>query len=295
MATGKKPSRSTPSGSRRGRGLAPPGRGRGPGDQFPDGIGVIKKPVMGQRDPIELPQRYYDFNFIMAHFPAPIWGVRKLLPDDDTLVPVEIVPGLAIVSLAGFEYRQMKTLQPYNEVAVMVPVRHQPETRIPLLPLLWPDEFEVAFWVYHLPVTTQEACAAGLTIWNLPKVVAKITFEDVGWMRHCTLEEDGQHVLTLRSRIDETQFDERAFYALSIQKGKLLRSLVDTQAEYHAWFTPGGASFELGTHPVARRLRSVGIWNIAVAGLYASSARSRLHEGVALPRRPPPRRGRSGR
>jgi hypothetical protein len=249
---------------------------------------------MGQKRPVELPQRYYDFSFIMAHFPAPLWGVRKLLPDDDALVPVEIVPGLAIVSLAAFEYRQMATLQPYNEVAVMVPVRHQPETRIPLLPLLWPDEFEVAFWVDHLPVTTQEACAAGLTIWNLPKVVADIRFKDIGWMRHCSLYEDGQHVLTLSSRIDETQFDARAFYALSMQGGKLLRSLVDTQADYHAWFSPGGASFRLGSHPRARRLRSVGIWNIAVAGLYASSARSRLHPGIVLPRRrePSARRGR---
>jgi hypothetical protein len=249
---------------------------------------------MGQRRPVELPQRYYDFSFIMAHFPAPIWGVRKLLPDDDTLVPVEIVPGLAIVSLAAFEYRQMATLQPYNEVAVMVPVRHQPETRIPLLPLLWPDEFEVAFWVHHLPVTTEEARAAGLTIWNLPKVVADIRFKDVGWMRHCSLHEDGQHVLTLSSRIDETRRDARAFYALSMQRGKLLRSLVDTQADYHAWFVPGGASFRLGNHPKARLLRSVGMWNVAVAGLYASSARSRLHPGVVLPRRPalPPGRRR---
>ncbi len=283
MATGKKPSRSSPSGSRRGRGQ-PPKRRQGPGIQFPDGIAVVDRPVLGQRRPVELPQRYYNFSFIMAHFPAPIWGVRKLLPDDEDLVPIEIVPGLAIVSLAAFEYRKMATLAPYNEVAVMVPVRHRPETRIPLLPLLWPDEFEVAFWVHHLPVTTREACAAGLGIWNLPKVVADIRFEDVGWMRHCSLREDGQDVLTLSSRIDETRFDARAFYALSIQRGKLLRSLVDTQAEYHAWFTPGGASFTLGTHPRARQLRSVGMWNIAVAGLYASSARSRLHPGVVLPR-----------
>lgn len=267
------------------------------GPKFPRGIPVKKHVLKHPGRPsisVDLPQFYFDFSFIMAHFPAPTSRVRSLLPDK-SLVPVEIVPGLAVVSLAAFEYRVMATLAPYNEVAVMVPVRHEPEFNIPLLPLFSPDDYDVAFWVHHLPVTTREARDVGLDVWNLPKVMADITFEDVGWMRHCKLREDGQDVLTLTAQMAETQLEARPFYALSIRNGQLLRSLVDTQAEYYSWFVPGRASFSLGNHPVARQLRSLRICNFAIAGLYAASARSRLHPGEVIPSLPPARAGRGRR
>jgi hypothetical protein len=251
--------------------------------EFPDGIAVTQHQftVDDRTHDIELPQRYYDFSFILAHFPAPSRGLRGLLPDD-RLDLVEIVPGLGVLSLAAFEYRHMATLQPYNEVAVMVPVRWEPKTSVPLLPLLWPDEYRVGFWVHHLPVTTQEACDAGVAVWGLPKVVAKITFQDVGWTRRCELWEDGEHVLTLSARTGETRRQPRRFSAISCLNGELLTALVDTRAEYYAWNVPGQASFTLGTHPVAETLRHLDVQNFAIAGLFAFAARSRLHPGRVL-------------
>jgi Acetoacetate decarboxylase (ADC) len=251
-----------------------------PSAVFPDGIPVVdvEITVNGQPHIVEVPQRYYDWSFIMAHFPASSRRVRDLVPVDD-LEPVEIVPGLAVLTLAGFEYRHMATLQPYNEVAVMVPVRFRPKCRIPLLPLLKPDDYDVGFWVHHLPVTTQEACNAGIQIWGLPKGVADITFQDVGWSRRCELREGGQHVLTLSSATGETRAESRRFFAYSRRNGELLRSLVDTRAQYYAWNVPGRASFTLGPHPVAQEVRELDPHNLAIAGLFAFSARSRLHPG----------------
>lgn len=252
-------------------------------DEFPDGIAVTKETVIVGKHTVhvELPQRYYDWSFVMTHFPAPTHRVRALLPDD-RLVAVEIVPGLAVVTLAAFDYRKMATLAPYKEFAIMVPVRYRPERNIPFLPLLCPDAYDVGFWVHHLPVTTQEACDVGIGVWGLPKVVAEIEFRDVGWSRQCELWEDGDHVLTLSSHMGETRREARQFSAFSVLEGVLLKSLVDTRGQYHAWNVPGMASFELGTHPVADQLRDLEVQNLAFAGLFAFSAKSRLHPGVVL-------------
>lgn len=254
---------------------------------FPDGIAVMPELVTvdGRTHLVELPQCYYDFSFIMANFPASARKIRRLLPTD-SLEPVEIVPGVAVVTLAAFEYRTMATLQPYREVAVMMPVRFEPESRVPLLPLLWPDDYDVGFWVHHLPVTTQEACDVGVGVWGLPKVVADITFQDVGWMRECTLREDGQHVLTLSATLGEPRAAARQFYAFSMHNGQLLKSLVDTRAQYYEWKVPGRASFRLGTHDVAQDVRELDVQNFAIAGLTAFSARSRLHPGEVLAPQP---------
>jgi hypothetical protein len=250
---------------------------------FPDGIPVEERPLgSGSRSGrFELPQRYYDWSFIMAHFPAPTARVRELLPDA-RLAPVQIVPGLAVITLAAFDYRRMATLAPYGEFAVMVPVRYKPAWDPPLLPLLSPDRYKVGFWVHHLPVTTPEARAAGVEFWGLPKVVAKIEFSDVGWMRRCKLHEDGKHVVTLSSAMGETRSERRDFYAYSILNGVLLRARVETRAEYHEWNVPGQASFELGTHPIAETLRGLGMRNVAIAGLFAFTARSRLYPGAPV-------------
>lgn len=253
-------------------------------EPFPDGIPIAEHEVTlgGHVRPVELPQRYYDWSFIMAHFPAPTHRVRELLPDS-RLVSVELVPGISVVSLAAFEYRRMATLQPYNEFAVMVPVRYQPECNIPFLPMLLPERYDVGFWVHHLPVTTQEACDVGLGIWGLPKVVADdISFRDVGWMRECELHEDGEHVLTLSAPMGETRSEARRFYAFSILDGELLKALVDTRGQYYTWSVPGRASFSLGQHEVAQELRELEVRNIAIAGLFTSSTKSRLHPGTVV-------------
>lgn len=252
----------------------------GAGAPFPDGVAVGVRPIVvdGVPEPFEVPQRYYDFSFTMAHFPAPTRLVRALLPDEG-LQPVQIVPGLAAITVAAFEYRVMATLSPYNEVAVMVPVRYRPGRNPPLLPWLWPEAYDVGFWIDHLPVTTEQARVAGVTVWGLPKVLGEIIFEDVGWTRRCRLREDGRDVLVLSAATGETRFEARAFHAYSRLNGMLLESLVDTRGQYHASLGPGSASLELGSHPVASRLRATRVQNVAVGGLFGFTVKSVLHPG----------------
>ena len=58
---------------------------------------------------------------MMASFPVPAKNVRGLLPTDK-IRPAQMLPGTAVMTLLGIEYRQPEDVQPYNEFAVLIHV-----------------------------------------------------------------------------------------------------------------------------------------------------------------------------
>jgi hypothetical protein len=232
--------------------------------------------------PFELPQRYYDWSMMLASFPAPASRVRRLLPSEK-LAPVQIVPGLGLVTLAAFEYRQAATLAPYNEVAIMIPVRCQARVNLPLLPLLFPHWFkDLGFYVHHLPVTTQEACDVGVSVWGFPKFVADIQFHEDGGVRRCHLRQDGKHILTFEVKIPRSETEQfKDYLAYPVKENHLLKTQVQSKARYAERRLPFGASFSLGEHPIADELRALRPWKIALGRLYGVQAKSLLNEASA--------------
>ncbi len=233
--------------------------------------------VEGRSHTFELPQRYYDFGFIMAHFPAPSWTVRPLLPSPQ-LRPVTVVPGLALISIAVFEYHKVENLAPYNEVAVMVPVRYNPALNVPLLPLLRPTAFkDLGFYIYRLPVTTQQACDVGVGLWNFPKTVDEITSKGSATEHECQWSRDGQVVLTLGVRKGLPVARAVDFVAYPRKGNAILRTLVQTRGDYFQTLLPGGARLRLGSHPLADELRGLRIIPLALGRTYVPHAQSLLH------------------
>jgi hypothetical protein len=229
--------------------------------------------------PFELPQRYYDWSMMLASFPASASRVRRLLPSTK-LAPVQIVPGLGLVSLAAFEYRQAATLAPYNEVAIMIPVRCQARVNFPLLPLLFPSWFkDLGFYVVHLPVTTQEACDIGVSLWGFPKFVADIRFREEEGVRRCHLRHDGKHILTFEAKVPRNEAERfKDYLAYPVKDDYLLKTQVQTKARYAERRFPFGASFQLGDHPIAEQIRELRPWQIALGRLYGVQAKSLLNE-----------------
>jgi len=226
---------------------------------------------------VELPQRYYDFGFIMAHFPAPSWKVRRLLPSRH-LQPVMVVPGLALVSIAAFEYRDMEDLEPYNEVAVMVPVRHDPAINVPLLPLLFTEAYkDLGFYIHCLPVTTQQACDVGVGLWNFPKTVETITFMESPTTRECQWSRDGNVILTLEVRKGSPRTRAISYVAYPRKDDAIVRTLDQTRGQYFQTLFPGGARLRLGAHPLADELRKIGMIPLAFGRTYVPHAQSLLH------------------
>ncbi len=242
-------------------------------------IKTISVTTAGRTWPFELPQHYLDWSMIMAHFPAWTSKVRRRLPSAK-LQPVQIVPGLAMVSLAAFEYREAATLAPYNEVAIMIPVRCQAKCNLPLLPLLFPHRFkDLGFYIFHLPVTTQEACDIGIDHWGFPKFVADIKFHSGGGVRRCDLQYEGRQVLTLEQNIPSSETAQSMdFLAYPVKNGDLLKTLVHTKARYAKCRLPFGAKCTLGNHPIADELRGLGMWRHAFGRLYGVRAESLLND-----------------
>lgn len=224
---------------------------------------------------VDVPQRYDEWTLLLAHFPVPTRAVRSWIPAD-ALVPLEYVPGTAVVTLAAFEYLRPATLAPYNEVAIAVPVRPVLNDRGAYASLFQTGASGLGFWVHLLPVTTAESRDVGVSVWGLPKVVARIDFKELHWARRVSLIEGNKPVLTLQAPTGPTREVSQQFTIYSILHGALVRSRIEAHGPLYAWDTAGQASFELGEHPIADELRAMKLRNFAVAGMYGVGLRGTL-------------------
>lgn len=231
---------------------------------------------------IRLPERYLDWSWMNAFFPASAARVRRLLPSDK-LKPFLIMPGVSMVSLTAMEYRKIADVAPYNEFSLSVPVQYEPLMNVPGLPVLFHPLFsprwyrKFGMYIRHLPVTTQGARDFGVEIWGYPKFVAEISFEDRGATRRCRLRSKGKDIVVLDVGKMATKEQRIDFYTYSVKDGRLLRTPVQTQGEYGITRMPGGASYALGDHPLAQELRSLGMGKTAVGRIYAPQVQSMLN------------------
>jgi hypothetical protein len=243
-------------------------------ETFFDQVELEELEVSGHR--VQAPFRYLDWSSITAHFPAPVAKVQELLPSGK-LVPAQLRPGTAVVTLIAMEYREMVDLEPYNEFAVAVPVLYEPGLNIPALPLLFPGWFKgFGLYVHHLPVTTEQARVGGVEIYGFPKFLAEISFEETGDSVRSQLTVEGTHVVTLEADKlpAKSRRMELAFY--TVKEGKLLRTLVPIQGQIGSTSRGGGASYTLGDHPIAGELRALGLSETAVSRLYLAQVQSLL-------------------
>jgi hypothetical protein len=235
---------------------------------------------------VTAPARYYDFAAITAVFPASAGRVRALLPTD-RLRLVCLLPGVTAVALAAMEYRRWSARadgaedEPYNEVAVMVPVLAAPAVNVLALPLVVPNRFKTFGWYVHrLPVTTALARDAGIEALGLPKFLAEITFTETARTRSCRLRADGREILTLEveklparpRRIDD--------HIYGIRDGVPLRTRFETEGKYGIASFRGGASYTLGDHPIAEEMRELKMGHMALQRQYAPHVQALLHAPV---------------
>jgi hypothetical protein len=222
------------------------------------------------------PVRYEDAALIQAAFPVSADEVAKLLPSP-RLKPVQFVPSMATLAIFAAEYRRVVEIQPYNEVGVMVPVLYAPHVNIPLLPALFPERFPgLAYYVYALPVTTEEARDGGIEFWGLPKFLAEIAFEDTPSIRRCSLQAEGKDILTLEVEKGPTTRTQDNTPLYSVKNGWLLKTVAQWEGEYNIRQFQGGATLTLGDHPLAETLRCLRIRSRAVYRGYAPMAEGLL-------------------
>ncbi|MCG8588292.1 MAG: acetoacetate decarboxylase family protein, partial [Proteobacteria bacterium] len=165
------------------------------------------------------------------------------------------------LSLAAIDYRD-NDLGDYNEVSIAFFVR--PRGDRPAIPYLGNllDLFRgrLGTFIYRLPVNQSFTRDAGEGIWGFPKTVEQIDMEKTATSCTCRLVMDGQHVLTVTlPRGGERTMSGSSLCTYTLIDGAPHRTRF-TQGGTGTGFGRGsGVALELGGHPLAEELRSLGL------------------------------------
>jgi acetoacetate decarboxylase len=167
----------------------------------------------------------------------------------DAFEITESAPGRCQLSLAVIDYRD-NDLGDYDEIGVILFVKPRGSAND-----------EAGTYIAHLPVDQAFTCEAGRTIWGFPKSVEDIDIAYGERSMTATLRMDGS--LVLRVTLPRGGDDEMP--ALPMTTYTLIDGVPHATA-----FTQGGtgsqvvaggegASLELGDHPLAKQLASLGL------------------------------------
>lgn len=195
-----------------------------------------------------------------ATYLVPAAAARRLLPGPEIDV-VEFAPGRALLSLAMIDYRD-NDLGDYNEFSIALFVRARRAPRgIPYLGS-WIAFLRghVATYIKHLPVNQAFTCEAGRTIWGFPKSVEDVAITVEGGRATARLAMDGRHVLTFSLPAGGTKkIPEAALETYSYINGVAHTTAFRSTATDCGFSGGGSVALELGGHPIAEELRSLGL------------------------------------
>lgn len=182
-----------------------------------------------------------------AIFDVDAAAARALVPDAFDLV--ETAPGRCQLVIAVIDYRD-NDLGDYLEVGLtffVTPAGGSAD--------------EAGTYISRLPVDQEFTCEAGRTIWGFPKTVEDITLDITDTTATCTLHVDGQLVLRLtlpRGGTDDMPAMPMTTYTI---KDGVPHRTAFTQGGSRAQVRVDGdgVALELGEHPIAKELASLGL------------------------------------
>ena len=207
---------------------------------------------------ITLPNVVRDATAAVAFYLVSASAAQKLIAQSGLRV-AQVLPGRTVCTIGTINYKD-SDLDRYHELALTFFV-HEPGSRpLPLISAaLGMARGSLSAYVHWLPVDGELTCEAGRRIWGFPKFVAQIDLETEGDIERSTLTVDGERVLTQTVKMGGSRsFTDRKQIAYSLLEGVVSRIPSDMSAE-DLGARMGGATLELGTHPMADELRSLGL------------------------------------
>jgi hypothetical protein len=205
------------------------------------------------------PARFRDGSSAVGLFLVPSSPADALICESGFEV-AQVAPGRAIFSLSCVHYCD-SDCGAYEEISLGFFVKkHGPAKGVPYLGT-WLDivRDRAATFIWKLPVTTRLANDAGVQMWGFPKTVEEIDFEAAGGRATFQLRMDGREVLRYSVRARGKRRQPRgASPVYSLYEGAphvtyLAHEYRDVGVQL------GGGRLELGDHPVAERLRGLGL------------------------------------
>jgi len=148
--------------------------------------------------------------------------------------PVKMTKGRSLVAFSCYEYKKVLGVAPYNEIAMTIPIMVEPLVNVPVLPMVLDVFPGFGYYVFSMPVTSEENMIRGHKIWGLPKVVQEIDIrEESGDCVTMAKESSGENYFELRVPMSgkPTAFDVSS-NLYSRLGDKLLSSETNFKAEF---------------------------------------------------------------
>ena len=236
-----------------------------------------RKALDMEGESFEFPVLYYDFRMISGTFTAKTKKIKKLLPHPN-FKPIEIFPGIGMVNIVAFEYRDT-SIGSYNEIALSVPVKFPPRFVFPglsAISMMRKNCFSA--YIHHLPVTTEIARKGGVHFYNYPKFLSEITFQDQDEKLVVTLKEEDELILKmLAEKIPLNRSAQIEFHTYSIKDNVVMHTLIEGWAPHYGVKMMGNkANLELGNHRISQEIAALNLSKNASSGQYAEGMMSKL-------------------
>lgn len=207
---------------------------------------------------VHLPFEVRDATAAVAFYLVSASAAQDLI-NASGLKVARVVPGRTICTIGALDYKDGE-LGPYQEMSITFFV-HEPGSRpLPFLgAVIGMLRSKLSAYVHSLPVDGELTCETGRVIWGLPKFVADIDISSEGDTQTAVLRADGQHIITQAMKMGGNRtVADRGQVSYAVRDGLLHRSTSTMRGERVA-VRLGGATLELGKHPLADELRSLGL------------------------------------
>ena len=243
--------------------MSSPSAPQEPAVQAPSGSYVI------QGREVRLPVEVRDATAAIAYYLVPTAAAQRLLAPAPLRI-AQVLPGRTLCSIGAIEYKDCD-LGTYYEIAVTFLVNEKGHRTLPYVgTMLGMLRGSVGAYIHQLPVNGSFTCEAGNTIWGFPKIVTEIELSTNDGVQTATLRADGQHVLSHSVPVGGARsFHERTQISYAYRDGILYKTPSVMSGEGVGW-RRGGADLELGTHPIADELRTLGLPKRAIFSTFIS-------------------------
>ncbi len=224
---------------------------------------TIQSPVSTSKGEVKLPIFYYDVSAVLVFFWTDFQKAAAQLEHSGLRV-CRFFNGRALTGLAFYEYRD-SDIGPYNEVGLATAVySERMEKPVWYLPdfLRAAKKRKLGFYIHHLPVSTETACAAGKEIWGFPKFTTRLPFSlTERYFEAAVLDPERKKIASVKGPLNAgvplPGFDLLLF---SNHENRQLRTIVDVKATFKTAFA-AKQKLEIGnsSHPMTRTLHDLGL------------------------------------
>jgi hypothetical protein len=184
--------------------------------------------------------RFLDSAAFGGDFEARSDAARRIVPAAFEII--EHAPGRTLISVLALDHHSVDRLSPYRALAITLPVRYR-------------DAAHGSFAI-SMPVTTEEARWTNAELYGLPSFVASVRAEREHETWVASLSVEGAHVLTLRVAEHPVSPAHERIELLGVRDDRrIIGSRFTLRGEAARSDLPGGATLELGDHPLADPLR----------------------------------------